>query len=439
MIRFQRRIPYAALLAIAFGAVACGVPETGTPPPRDELYYPVGLAAHPDGRYLYVLNGVFDRKYNAGTITVYDTFARRILPRATHEVGLFGGEIVMGRFPGAAGDSQVMAFFTTREQNRLSALRIQAGEGDGPEHLHCDNDENGRCLETWAQTHFETKSGEIAGMPGDPYSLALGADTLMVSHVDRGEVSHWRVEFDADLDASLPVFECRINLPEGATSIARHPVLDWAYVSDRFGEVIQTVERLDPLDRGERGFVSDDACRLETRAELVIASSNLSGRTRGLAFSADSTLLYVASNSDDSLRIFDTSVRSEGRPRNRLIAAVPLGDGPNLVRVAGLRAGEQYAAALADRGEVGRIIDEKGGGLVYVTAFNDDRLIVVDPAILSVIARIDVGAGPHDIALMPDGEGRLLAYVSNFRDHTLSVVDLEPGSPTRFQRVAVIP
>ena len=55
-----------ALLALSVGlsTSACGVEETGIPPPIDALYYPVGLAAHPDGRYLYVANAGFDRRYN---------------------------------------------------------------------------------------------------------------------------------------------------------------------------------------------------------------------------------------------------------------------------------------------------------------------------------------------------------------------------------------
>ena len=52
----------------------CGSDEQGINPPQDQLYYPLGMAPHPDGRYLYVSNAVFDRKYNASTLMVFDTY-----------------------------------------------------------------------------------------------------------------------------------------------------------------------------------------------------------------------------------------------------------------------------------------------------------------------------------------------------------------------------
>jgi hypothetical protein len=55
---------------------------------------------------------------------------------------------------------------------------------------------------------------------------------------------------------------------------------------------------------------------------------------------------------------------------------------------------------------------------------------------MTVIARIPTGVGPHDIAFMPDVDGRLMAWVSNFRDHSLTLVDIDPDSPRRFTAVA---
>lgn len=88
----------ALCVAVGVWAVAgCGVDETGISPPDDALYFPVGLAAHPDGRYLYVANAGFDRRYNAGTVTVVDTWTRRVLPQATVRTALFAGELAVTR------------------------------------------------------------------------------------------------------------------------------------------------------------------------------------------------------------------------------------------------------------------------------------------------------------------------------------------------------
>jgi YVTN family beta-propeller protein len=57
-------------------------------------------------------------------------------------------------------------------------------------------------------------------------------------------------------------------------------------------------------------------------------------------------------------------------------------------------------------------------------AKDDQRLAIVDPATLQVVARVPVGPDPHEIAVSADGR---TAYVSNYaygRYHTIAVVDL---------------
>ena len=62
---------------------SCGVDEVGFPPPLDRTYYPLGLATHPDGRYLYVSNAMYDRQYNASTVVVLDTYTQKFLENST--------------------------------------------------------------------------------------------------------------------------------------------------------------------------------------------------------------------------------------------------------------------------------------------------------------------------------------------------------------------
>ena len=431
-------IPLAIAAAVVMGG--CGVAETGTPPPNDALYYPVGIVAHPDGRYLYISNAVFDRKFNAGTITVYDTFARRLLPHATRRTGLFAGELAIGRFAadGKRENSDLMLYTVTRENDQLLALQVNAGEGDHADHLSCEDDANGLCVPPWTADRLErTSSAQL--LAEDPFGIHANVDGLFLTHVGDGVVSYWGFDQQPESSTKWVEGQCRIKLPQGAGSVAAHPILNWAYVTDRFGNTIQTIERLHPLNRGERGVTTEDPCRLELRNEIVINHTEFRGGARGLAFSADGTLLYVAGSFDGSLLIYDTSIRDGGRPRNAFVDSIPIGSGPNVVRVAGLRPGESRAVVEPNTGSVNPVIDEKGGGLVYVTDFNEDRVSVIDPQIRQVVARIDVGDGPNDITFAPDGEEKLWAYVTNFADHTLSVIDIEPGSPTRFDHVAVVP
>lgn len=421
-------------LLAAAGAVligGCGVDPVGESPPADAFYYPVGVAAHPEGRYLYVTNGGFDRRYNAGTISVFDTQTRRILGDATVRIGLFAGEIVLGR---PRADAALRAYTVTRDDNRL--LELQVTE-DG--RLDCgQTSSNRRCADAFVRSAFDG----VGTFADDPYGLALDEGALFVAHIRRGVISRWATDATACADDTAGdceglAFGCRLNLAGGASSVAVHPILGWGYVTDRFGQTIQVLEPTS-VDRAPTGTL-ESACELVAQGAIAVDPGGDRGQTRGLAFSADGTLLYVASSIDPALKIYDTSIGPDGRPRNQSIATIVLGSGPDVVRVAGLRPGEtRSGGSTAAPGLAELIVEHKGEGLVYATAFNEDRVVVMDPATFSVLARIPVGDGPHDIAFQPDVDGRLRGYVTNFNDHTLSVLDLEPGSPHRFTEIARI-
>jgi YVTN family beta-propeller protein len=407
-----------ALISMVCLLAACGVDETGVDPPTDALWFPLGIGAHPDGRYLYVANAVFDRRFNAGTVVVYDTFARRILPEATVRIGLFAGELVVGR---TATDAPVHAYTVSRDDNRLIRFTV---DPQATQHLDCDQT-GGACAGAAIFDDFGT-DGDFAA---DPFGLSLDGDGLFLTHVGRGVLSRWQ-EGETGFR-----FGCSVGMDDGATAVARHPATGHGYVSDRFGQRVSVVEERVPF---RRGGAESDPCELRTVASIAVDPSSDRGRTRGLAFSADGSLLYAASSTDSTLRIYDTSVGPTG-PRNRLLAVIPLGGTPNLVRVAGLRPGESRLANGLDPGTAGATLDALGGGLVYITLFEEDRVVVVDPTTFSVIAQIDVAGGPHDLVFLPDGAGALRAYVTLFEDHALAVLDVQPDSPRRFSLLATVP
>lgn len=419
---------------VALSLVACGVDETGVDPPADSLWFPLGIAAHPDGRYLYLNNSVFDRRFNAGTVMVFDTVEQRVLPEATARIGLFAGELVVGRARPAdcTGDDclgPLAAYTVSRNDDQLIRLTVDADAGDAAAHLGCKQDGK-RCAGDAVFNTFGT-DGDLSA---DPYGIALDGRGLWLTHAERGVLSRWDSRADGRFE-----YRCSLNLPEGATAVAVHPTSQRAYVSDRFGQRIHLVERRAPFGQPVAG-VAGDPCDLRVVGSISVDPLSDRGRTRGLAFSADGSKLYVASSTDQTLRIYDTTVGTNG-PRNQLLGVVALGGFPNLVRVAGLRADEIRVEDGLDRGAVGRALDAPSGGegLIYVTLFDADEVVVIDPDLMLIIARIDVGDGPHDIAFLPDGDGALRGYVSLFNDHQIAVVDLDPASDARFSLIATVP
>jgi YVTN family beta-propeller protein len=406
------------------GVLGCAADEIGVAPPTDALYYPLGIAAHPDGRYVYVSNAVFDRRYNAGTLAVYDTFERRIVPEATVQIGLFAGEVRVAR---PAGSEAVIGYTVSRDDNRLWSFSVDRTNAEA--HIDCGQTTSNACGGEHAHGTFGTGT-----FSADPFGLSLDGSGVSVTHLSRGFVSRW----GHDSANQETWYRCSGNLPAGATSIARHPVLGWDYVSDRFGARIHMVETRGPAQRLPDDLDSQ-ACELRLRGTLTVDNYTDGGRSRGLAFSADGSLLYVAVSSDRTLRVYDTSVGPTGTPRNRLLGIVPVGTAPSMVRVAGLREGEARADVGLVSGTADAVVDEQGGGLVYVTSISENRVVVVDPQSLSVVGRIKVGAGPHDVAFLPDAQGRLRGYVTAFEDHALSVLDLDPASSSRFTRIATVP
>jgi hypothetical protein len=68
-----------ALGAVLVGAVgtSCYSAGTGTDPPPDTFYFPIGLAVSPDANVLYAANSDFDLQWNGGTLQTYDLASLR--------------------------------------------------------------------------------------------------------------------------------------------------------------------------------------------------------------------------------------------------------------------------------------------------------------------------------------------------------------------------
>ena len=137
------------------------------------------------------------------------------------------------------------------------------------------------------------------------------------------------------------------------------------------------------------------------------------------------------------MKVYATQLDQGGELFGQQLATFAVGEGANIVRVAGkTHVNQRSGSELNDSFE--SKIQRLGEGLVYVTSITDGLVTVIDPIRLEVLSRIPVGRGAHDIAFMLSEAGELRAYVSLFEEHKLSVIDIQPGSETRFTVIGEI-
>ena len=220
----------------------CGVDTIGVSPPADRLHYPVSIAAHPDGRYLYIANAGFDRTFSEGTISVFDSETGEFLP-SDNRLGCSGESALRKR-----GDA-VVGTTTSRDDDHLIEFVVQADRGDSADHL------------TILGTTSAFGGREFAG---DPYAVELDEDGAFIGHLARGVVSRWG--YSSEGESETLEFRCSLTLPGGTSHVARHPALGWWYVIDRSGPGIYAV-RETPLPGVLRTEAKTGELRLPRRSQ----------------------------------------------------------------------------------------------------------------------------------------------------------------------------
>lgn len=74
-------------------------------------------------------------------------------------------------------------------------------------------------------------------------------------------------------------------------------------------------------------------------------------------------------------------------------------------------------------------------GHVFVANTPADTVDVIDAGTRAIVARVNVGVNPVGIAVRPDGKE---VWVANHVSDSVSVIDTDPASPTRFQVIATV-
>ena len=101
------------------------------------------------------------------------------------------------------------------------------------------------------------------------------------------------------------------------------------------------------------------------------------------------------------------------------------------------------AASAALAPDCGRMVISPDGTLLYVTERSEGEVIVVDAGAVTngvqgdeIVASIPAGVNPSWLCLAPD---RQRLYVTNLGSSDLSIIDTDPASPTRFQKIQDFP
>jgi len=419
----MRRALTAVVTAGALCCAGCLIGRSGVQPPDDDLHFPTAAALSPDGGHLVVANSNFDLAYRNGTIVLVDLDAvashvdacpvdgcepvdasEFILEEDTVEIGSFASLMTASpegprMYVTVRGDTSLTWFEV--DDSAAPGRRLTCFDPDSPpKNRKCDSDHR-----------------VSSGLPPDPHDVTVVrrrhptegggdvvADWLFVTHLTSGKISVLRHEVEEGLDRDLPPSLVLVSesFADGVSAVVEHPLYeDLFYVPTRHASFIYTFRFTSDVDNHEQ------TTRLVLGPTISLDVLADGHDNRDLAFSADGDAAFATNRSPNSLVVVDTSLDDWGWPRNRVVGLVELDSGPSMV------------TTWQPEGR-----DDQW---VYATSYNGARLHVIDPFLRRPVDVIHTGNGPHVFVTDP---GRLLGYLVNFVESTISVVDLDPDSET---------
>lgn len=401
---------WAVALCIAVLWGGCAEEFSGRPPLQGEFHYPIGITVDQAENKLLVFNSNFDLAYESASLVTVN-LDDHSFSDAWLAMGSFPGDIVFV----SGDDGSARGYFTVRGNDSITWF--SAGQADGSYTLFC-NDSNDPGLHKCTGTHVVSEGvipdeDELDGklevdLGSEPTTLALipgtgdVPDRLVSGALSDGAVT--LMDFD---EAGAPVVVDQYSAIQGINHVAVDPFHSHIYVSNRFFSLLYRLQ----VEEGPEGPALDLMSTVSLPGPLSTANYG-----RGLAFAGQGRYVLLAYRTPAAVLVLDTVDDAEAFSQNTL-ALISVGGGPSRIRVLPTGPG--------------------GKELAYVTCFDDDKVWVLDLADLVVVDQIDVGAGPYDLAArLSDTEPR--AYVSNFLDDTISVIDLDPTSPYYHTQIAEI-
>lgn len=441
----------AYLLAASVLLGSCG----GTKPAPDPtaIRQPSGLAVAPDGQWLFVANGNWDRAQEGSTLAVVDLEAlhaalsdaiaapgsslsrdrpcRRVaeddatiecLPRVfidpDHTV-VFGdglGNVAIDT-RGQSGPYRLLL-----PQRAPAALAwvdaVPSAEGIA---LDCGQDAFSVCDDAHQVRRSVEDNGAIAADPSRVTVDDQGFRFAYVPHLLDGEFT--LIDLDGELGPEITArsdgefyredpfdeFDVRGGFavaaracdPDGPAADTRDCERPLLYTTHRYWPGIKSFT----IAAGLEVILGGNDTRISGIGTDDVVARPIMG---DLAFEDPSTgeRLLLVQTTPGALARVDTSIDPEFEaPRNTLVGTVPLCSNPNVLAVH-------------------RPPNEEW--LAMVSCLSDGVVAVVGLGTFTVVAKIPVGAGPNEMAI---DTAREQLYVANSREDTISIVSLDRQSP----------
>jgi hypothetical protein len=429
-----------AVAGLVLTLSACGSDPTA--PALDELRQPSGLALHPDGRWLFVTGGNWDRQQSHGTLMAIDLQrvhaalaagegscpmndegVRECRPssfidgRATVLMGSGLGNIAVDLPAGPSSTPRLLVV-----QRAPAAIRwLDVFAGADRVRLDCGQDSAGICDDQHAIV--QSRSNPDVRIPRDPSRVVIGTDGFRfayVPHLLGGALS--LLTLDGERGPSLRTvvsefyredpFEDGLELAGGFSVVQRpcDPARPPEASRDCTRPLSFTSHRYWPGVRqftvapGLQVVVGGPNTALDPINPDVVHSRPFMG---DLAFEDPEVgeRLLVVQTTPGGLARVDTSLDDEGHPRTTVSETVAICGNPNLLAVH--RPQGQEALAL-------------------VTCFADGVVTVVGLSTFTVMRTIPLGDGANEIVI---DEPRRQAYVANTLADTISIVSLDRDDP----------